>query len=217
MKKIWKFIKYTTLLGVIVCAGLILVSNYLISKEQKHCYSLVTQIPKSDVALLLGTAKYRVEGGYNLYYIYRIEAAVKLFKAGKVKAIICSGDNSTIYYDEPNTMKDDLVARGIPEDKIYLDYAGFRTLDSVVRAKAIFSQDNITIVSQPFHNERAIYIAEHKGIHAIGFNAQEVSQSYGFKTKLREKLARVKTILDIYILGTEPHFYGDKVEVDLSE
>lgn len=215
IKRIWKIAKIVLLIFVVVSCGLILISNKLISDEQVRCYDLISQVPKTDVALLLGTAKYRRSGGNNLYYQYRIDAVVKLFRAGKVHAIICSGDNSTRYYDEPNTMKADLIKAGIPADRIYLDYAGFRTLDSVVRAKAIFSQDNITVVSQPFHNERAIYIAEHKGINAVGFNAQEVSNSYGFKTNLREKLARVKTILDIHLLGTEPHFYGEKVEVDL--
>ena len=200
---------------IVVSGTLILVSNYLISKEQRYCYSLLTQVPKTDAALLLGTAKYSRKGGDNLYYKYRIDAAVALYNSGKVKAIICSGDNRTRYYDEPSTMKADLVARGIPEDKIYLDYAGFRTLDSVVRAKAIFSQDNITVVSQPFHNERAIYIARHKGIRAVGYNAREVGKSYGLRTNLREKLARVRTILDIHLLGTEPHFYGEKVPVNL--
>lgn len=213
-KRIKKGIKYGLLIFVIVSCGLILLSNKLISDEQSRCYNRVTRIPNTDVALLLGTAKYRQAGGENLYYKYRIEAAVRLFRAGKVKAIICSGDNSTKYYDEPSTMKADLVEQGIPADKIYLDYAGFRTLDSVIRAKAIFSQDHITVISQPFHNERAIYIAQHKGINAVGFNARDVSASYGFKTQLREKLARVKTILDIHILGTEPHFYGEKVEVE---
>lgn len=193
---------------------LILISNKLVGDESKDCYTSVTEIPESDVALVLGTAKYRKNGGRNLYYRYRMEAAVKLFKAGKVKAIICSGDNATRYYDEPSTMKADLVKMGIPASLIHLDFAGFRTLDSVVRSKEIFSQTSVTVVSQSFHNERALYIASHKGIKAIGFNAQDVSRSYGLKTQAREYLARVKTILDIHFLNTEPKFLGERIRID---
>ena len=193
---------------------LILISNKLVSNESKDCYTSVSEIPESDVALVLGTAKYRKNGGRNLYYRYRMEAAVKLFKAGKVKAIICSGDNATKYYDEPSTMKADLVKMGVPASLIYLDFAGFRTLDSVVRSREIFSQTSVTVVSQSFHNERALYIAHHKDINAIGFNAQDVTRSYGLKTQAREYLARVKTILDIHFLKTEPKFLGERIRVD---
>lgn len=194
---------------------LIVVCNKLVSNESKNCYTSLSEIPESDVALVLGTAKYRKNGGRNLYYRYRMEAAVKLFKAGKVKAIICSGDNATRYYDEPSTMKADLVKMGIPASVIYLDFAGFRTLDSVIRSKEIFSQTRVTVVSQGFHNERALYIAHHKGIDAIGYNARDVTRSYGLKTQAREVLARVKTILDIHLLKTEPKFYGDRIRIDM--
>ncbi|WP_239541180.1 SanA/YdcF family protein [Cryomorpha ignava] len=213
-KKIGKILKFVLLPLFIAGLMLILISNKLVSNESKDCYTSVTEIPESDVALLLGTAKYRKNGGRNLYYRYRMEAAVKLFKAGKVKAIICSGDNATRYYDEPSTMKADLVKMGVPASLIYLDFAGFRTLDSVVRSKEIFSQTSITVVSQSFHNERALYIAYHKGIKAIGFNAQDVTRSYGLKTQAREFLARVKTILDIHFLNTEPKFLGEKIRIN---
>ena len=212
-KKLKKIAKYVILPIVVFSALLIFISNRIVNNEEKNCYASVSEIPETDVALVLGTAKYRKNGGRNLYYRYRMEAAVKLFKAGKVKAIICSGDNATKYYDEPSTMKADLVAMGIPPSLIYLDFAGFRTLDSVVRSKEIFSQTSVTVVSQSFHNERALYIARHKGIDAIGFNARDVTRSYGFKTELREKLARVKTILDIHILNTSPKFLGEKIKI----
>lgn len=206
--------KFVLLPLFIAALMLILISNKLVSNESKDCFASVTEIPESDVALVLGTAKYRKNGGRNLYYRYRMEAAVKLFKAGKVKAIICSGDNATRYYDEPSTMKADLVKMGVPASLIYLDFAGFRTLDSVVRSKEIFSQTSVTVVSQSFHNERALYIARHKGIQAIGFNAQDVTRSYGLKTQAREYLARVKTILDIHFLNTKPKFLGERIRVD---
>lgn len=105
-------------------------------------------------------------------------------------------------------MKNELVKRGVAEDKIYLDYAGFRTLDSVVRMEKIFGQHRFTVISQDFHNRRAIYIAQAKGLQAIGYNAQDVDAYSGFKTQLREKFARVKLFMDLYT-NKSPKFLGD--------
>jgi SanA protein len=107
-------------------------------------------------------------------------------------------------------LKKDLIKRGIPASKIFLDYAGFRTLDSVVRCREIFGQHAVTIISQPFHNERAVFIARNKGIKAIGFNARDVNKYYGFKTQAREKLARGKMVLDL-IFNKQPRFLGEKI------
>jgi len=178
-----------------------------------YVYDNIEQLPHNKVALLLGTSKYLTRGGnINLYYKYRIEAAVELYQSGKVDYILVSGDNSAIAYNEPVTIKKDLIAKGIPDEKIYLDYAGFRTLDSVVRAKEVFGQDSFTIVSQPFHNKRAVYIAKWKNINAIGYNAQDVSFRYGLKIMIREKFARVKMLLDL-LTGKSPKFLGKKIEI----
>jgi SanA protein len=112
----------------------------------------------------------------------------------------------------PEDMRADLMAAGIDSSVIFLDYAGFRTFDSVVRLKEVFSQDSVTIISQPFHNERALYMASKEGITAIGFNAADVSAKYGFRVQLREKLARVKVFVD-YWLGKKPRFLGSKVNI----
>jgi len=153
-----------------------------------------------------------VEGGINPYYAHRIDATIALYKAGKIEFVLVSGDNGTIYYNEPTTIKKDLVEGGIPTDKIFLDYAGFRTLDSMVRAKFIFGLDSVTVISQQFHNERAIYIAEKKGLKAIGFNARGISGKQGTKVQFREYFARVKVFIDL-LLNTQPRFYGDKIEI----
>ncbi len=121
---------------------------------------------------MLGTVKLLASGRVNLFYLYRINAAVKLYKSGKINFILVSGDNGNKGYDEPTDFKKDLIKRGIPADKIFLDYAGFRTLDSVIRAKEIFGIKLVTIISQKFHNERAIYLAEQNGINAIAYNAK---------------------------------------------
>jgi len=207
--------KYYKILGglLISLVLIVLVSNYRIdSATEGKTHFDITELPNNRVGLVLGTSSKLVQGGANPYYTYRINAAVQLYKAGKVKFILVSGDNSTKYYNEPKTIKKDLVRGGIPADKIFLDYAGFRTLDSMVRAKEIFGLDSVTVISQKFHNERAIYIAEKKGLTAVGFNAKDVSTRNGLKVQFREYFARVKVFLDL-LLNTQPKFYGDKMEI----
>lgn len=170
-------------------------------------------LPQEKVGLLLGTAKTLKDGQKNLYFRYRIDAAERLYKSGKIQYIIVSGDNSRKDYNEPEDMKQELIARGVPEQHIYEDFAGFRTLDSVVRAKEIFGQERFIIISQKFHNERAIFIAQQKGITAYGYNAQDVHQYAGLKTKIREYFARVKVFYDLY-LGVEPKFGGEKIKIE---
>ena len=182
------------------------------SQSKNYLYNDVLEIPYNKVGLVLGTSKFLQNGQVNLYYQYRIDAAVTLYKAGKISYIVVSGDNSRKDYDEPTQMKADLAAGGVPENVIYIDYAGFRTWDSVVRIKEIFSQSNFTIISQRFHNERAVYLAHRYGLNAVAFNAKDVSKYYGFKTNLREKLARVKVFVDL-LTNKKPRFLGEKVEI----
>ncbi len=148
----------------------------------------------------------------NAYFYNRMSAVVALYKAGKVKYIIVSGDNSRVGYDESTDMKTMLVKLGVPEEVIYLDYAGFRTLDSVVRCKEVFDQKDIIIVSQAFHNQRALFLSQRKGVSAVGYNATNVNRRYGFAVHVREKLARVKAVVDI-VFGVKPKFFGPKIEV----
>lgn len=175
-------------------------------------FSDVSKIPYNRVGLVLGTSKKLANGQPNLYYTYRIKATIELYKAKKIDFVLVSGDNGSVYYNEPTTFKKDLVAGGIPDEKIFLDYAGFRTLDSMYRAKEVFGLDSITVISQEFHNERAIYLAEKKELIAIGFNAKDINGKAGFKVQTREYLARVKVFVDLFF-NTQPKFYGDKVEI----
>ena len=210
-----------TLLIMITLAGFLWLfisklDNDISQDYTSHIYHDIANIPHKKAALLLGTAKYTM-GRENLFFNARIDAAVALFKAGKVDAIIVSGDNGRKSYDEPTDMRDDLIKRGVPQQYITLDYAGFSTLDSVVRAKAIFDLEDFVIVSQKFHIERALYIAEKKGLKAIGFTARDIEGFWGEKVRKREILARFKAFLDLHILGTEPKFYGKKVNVNYRE
>jgi SanA protein len=205
-------VKYIILSFLLLAIIGILWNHFVGYFTNDQLYSVLDEIPPNRVGLLLGTS-HKVKGGYvNLYYKHRINSAVKLYKSGKVKKIICSGDNGTKYYNEPVQMQKDLMRNGVKEEDIYLDYAGFRTLDSVVRAKEIFGQNRITIISQKFHNERAVFIARYKGIDAIAFNAEEVKNSSRWKIMLREKIARAKMALDL-ILNKQPKFLGSPVVI----
>jgi SanA protein len=152
-------------------------------------------------------------GSRNLYYKYRIEAAVNLYISGKCRKIIVSGDNGTKYYNEPKAMKEDLIRAGVRKGDIICDYAGFRTLDSIIRFKKIFGRQRGIVVSQKFHNERAIYIGRAYGIELYGYNALDVGIGSGLKTRLREVLSRVMCVLDVELLHTRPRFLGKQIKV----
>lgn len=177
-----------------------------------HRYDTLSALPKNRVGLVLGTSKFVSRGRYNAYYTQRITAAAKLYKAGKVEFLLVSGDNRRSDYNEPLTMKHDLIAAGVPKGKITCDYAGFRTLDSLIRAKEVFGQSKLTLISQRFHNERALFLAEASGIDAVAFDAGTGALPTG-KTALREILARVQAVLDVWVLRTRPKFLGEQIPI----
>lgn len=199
----------------IFCFLLICISNYwIISSTKTQVYTDVEKLQKRKVGLVLGASKLSKRGTANMYFTYRIQAAYELFIKQKVQFLLLSGDNHMEGYDEPSDMREALLALGVPDSCIVLDYAGFRTLDSVVRCKEVFGEDSITIISQEFHNQRALFIANKNDINAIAFNAKEVNKNYSFKTKVREYFARVKCVLDIYLLHTSPKFLGEKIRIE---
>ncbi len=203
-------------IGVIVLLLLIITAiawaDYTVGHTtQKQLYWDVNAIPKNKVGLLLGTAKYqdKARRKTNPYYQNRIDATVALYMAGKIDYIIVSGD-STAFYNEPALMKEDLVAHGIPAEHIYMDVAGFRTLDSILRCRDIFGLDKFTIISQPFHNERALYICNHKQITAIAFNAGNGNSFWD--QIFREKMARVRMMYDL-LFNTQAKYYGERIQI----
>ena len=214
-KKKWSFKKLIKR-GLVLVVVSILLSHILVEQTtKKRIFSSTKAIPSNHVGLLLGTNKYLDNGNINLYYKYRIDAAVRLYKSGKIDYIIVSGDNSVKKYNEPAQMRDDLIKKGVPLSRIFLDYAGFRTLDSIVRAKEIFGQTKITIISQPFHNKRALFIAKNKEIEAVAYNAKSVSRRYGWKVHVRELFARVKLMIDLYLINKQPKFLGEKIVIPM--
>ncbi len=172
-------------------------------------YRDIEKMWEYEVGLLLGTTP-SVQWQENLFFTTRIEAAKELYERGKIKHILVSWDNSTVWYNEPLYMKNALIARWIPEEAISMDYAGFRTLDSVIRAKEVFSLKwEFIIISQPFHIERALYLADMRGIDAIGYGAANVAIKYGPYAYMREIPARWLALYDAYI-GTEPAVLGER-------
>jgi SanA protein len=196
---------------VVVFVLLLIHANLAPSRvASTRSFSNPADLPTGLVGLVFGTTD-RVNGRENLYFKFRIEAAAALWKHGKLRAILVSGDNQTHFYNEPEKMRQALVAQGVPNDRIYCDYAGLRTLDSVVRAREIFGLNRVVFISQRFQNERAIYIANARGIEAYAFNARDVTSHASLKTRVREVGARFKMWLDIHCLNTQPKFLGPKV------
>ena len=210
-----RMLKWIFMILLLTIAGVFILDMTISQQAQNSIYNTVQKIPSKKAALVLGTAKYMVGGGKNYFYTYRIRAAAALFKAGKVKAIVVSGDHSTKYYNETSKMQQDLMKAGVPKKYITLDPLGVRTLDSLLRAEAIFDLKDYIIVSQKFHLERALFIAGAKGQKVIGLVAKDIpGTAAAYRMKVREYLARAKAFLDVYILDTKPKFDGKKVKVN---
>ncbi len=198
---------------LLLAVGIVFIAwaNYSIRKESRDFVSYrIADVPETKVALLLGTGKTLSNGMPNAYFYNRIQAAIDLYKSGKIKYILVSGDNSSKDYNEPEDMQLTLMKYGIPKERIVMDHAGFRTLDSVVRAKDIFGQTKLVIISQKFHNERAVFLARKNGMEAFGYNANDVNKYAGLKTNLREYLAKTKVYWDL-LFGVQPKFGGEKI------
>lgn len=172
-------------------------------------YRSLETVPQNEVALVLGTSKMTARGSTNLHFNQRIGAAAALYRSGKVRHLLVSGDNHVAGYDEPTDMRDALVAAGVPAAVITRDYAGFRTLDSVVRARQVFGLTRFTIVTEEFHCARALWIARQHGLDAVAFAAPDVSSArWSLRVKAREIFARAWCGVDLYVFHRRPHFPG---------
>lgn len=202
-------------LGTVVMVILIVgaCNIWIVKSTEEKVYSDLALLPDHRIALVLGTSHRAAGGGPNPFFQKRIEMAARLYSMGKIDHFILSGDNSTRYYNEPVEMKRALIMRGVPASAITLDYAGLRTLDSVVRSKKIFGQNKITIITQPFHSYRALFISRYYDMDAVAMVADDPEIERTFKVRLREYLARTKAVLDLYVFKTDPRFLGEKEEI----
>ncbi|BDU37692.1 Protein sanA [Vibrio nigripulchritudo SFn27] len=215
--KVWLWLKKALLIAFVsaftLSVALILVDRWVSWQTQDKIYYEAESLPNHDVAMVLGTSKY-IGKKLNDFYTNRISTAIQLFQDNKVTSYLLSGDNAHRSYNEPWTMKRDLLKAGVPEDAIYLDYAGFRTLDSVVRAKEIFEADDFIIITQAFHCERALYIADYHDINAVCLAVPGPEGTSGWFVRLREVLARANALVDLYIIDKQPKFLGPKVPIE---
>lgn len=200
------------LIGAVV-SGCLFINWWMVEAAADRVFTDVGQLPVNDVALVLG-ANARLSGGHtNPHFKARIEAAAAAYQRGKVRHLLLSGDNHVKGYDEPSDMKVALLQLCVPAAAMTLDYAGFRTLDSIARAQAVFGQRRLTIISDDFHVQRGLFLCRAYGIEAVALCSAPVPEIYARKTRWREYLARVKAALDVYLLGTRPKFYGPPVEI----
>src|SRR5688572_2626020 len=213
-----RWTKRIILLLTIFFISLFVISNIWVIKSTKDSvFYELSKVPHHRIALVLGTSHKTSKGGPNPFFENRIETAAELYKKGKIDHLILSGDNRSIYYNEPMAMLKALLKKGVPASAITLDYAGLRTLDSIVRCKEIFGQNKFIIITQPFHSYRALFISRYHDINAIAMVAEEPDFDYSFKVRLREYLARTKAVLDLYVLKTSPRFLGQKEEINVQE
>lgn len=210
VKIILKAIGYS----VLVALAIVLIINlWIYLSTVSDIYNDVDDVESAQVALVLGTSHRLINGNPNPYFHERMQTAAKLYHTGKVKHILVSGDNATRYYNEPEKMRRALVKLGVPSDDITLDYAGFRTLDSIVRCKKIFGQDHVIIITQPFHSYRAQFISNYYDMNSVVMTTNEVEKS--LKVQFREYLARMLAVWDLYIINREPKFLGKKETLDI--
>ena len=208
-----KVLGYMILAAILLAIGFVVYCNVKVMSYSQVAYADVNELPDGQVCLVLGTSSLLTSGAPNLFFRYRMQAAQAAYAAGKCRKLVVSGDNRFKSYNEPRQMRRSLVALGVPNEVIHSDYAGSRTLDSVVRFKYVFGQNQGIVISQEFHNARAIYIAQAQGLSLVGFNAQEVDAQSGLRTSLREILARVLAVLDVEVLDTKARHYGDPIAI----
>jgi SanA protein len=207
--------RISIVLLIVVILTLSVCNIWIVKSTESKVYADIEKLPAHKVALVLGTSHRSVGGGPNPFFQHRIETAAALYKLGKIQHFILSGDNRTIFYNEPMEMKRALIKKGVPDSAITLDYAGLRTLDSIVRSKEIFGQDQITIITQPFHSYRALFISDYYGIDAVAMVAEEPELDRTFKVRFREYFARTKAVLDLYVFKTAPRFMGRKEPINI--
>lgn len=219
MKRLFPLMRRVLLLfavSVLGVGGLLALANWwVIRHAQGRIVYSVEKLQPRDVGLVLGTSPILRGGWRNPFFEARMDASAQLFREGKVRHLLVSGDNGHKRYDEPTAMRDALIARGVPAEAITLDYAGFRTLDSVERARAVFGLTETVIITDDFHLPRALFLARAKGLTAVGYQPEPVPWKWSQKTRVREVMSRVKACLDIYVLRTKPRFGGPREEIRL--
>jgi SanA protein len=208
-----RFLELGILAGLVAAGA----NAWILSRAGDRIFTSPAAAPANDVALVLGTS--RLAGDHvsqNPFFYGRLDAAAELYRTGKAKHLLLSGDSSHAGYDEPAWMRDGLLKRGVPASAMTLDDAGFRTLDSVARARLVFGLSRLTIVTDDFHLPRALFLAQAQGLEAAGCQSAPVPWRWSVKTRIREFASRAVACLDVYVLHTAPHFWGPGVPLPVN-
>jgi SanA protein len=194
----------------------LLCNRWVINSTDAYIYTNWALLPENDVGIVLGTSPYTRDGKPNPQFYGRIEAAALLYGNGKVKHLIVSGANPDVNWNEPREMRRELVKLGVPEKDITYDFAGFRTFDSMQRASLVFQLDRATIITQRYHAYRAVFLGKKFGVRTVAFVARANAKGdYGSRNPMREVFARVKAVLDLFVLRTSAKFLGAPEKLDI--
>jgi len=213
-------------LGLVICRwamtatgcvflAMMAANAWVVSATRASIVEDMAALDMHDVGVVLGTSPYTRSGNPNLLFSHRMMAAAELYAAGRVRHLLVSGANPDKTYNEPRKMYQALRRLGVPDTAITLDFAGFRTLDSVVRAKQIFGLNAFIVISQRYHDYRALFIARQYGVDAVAYIRPDEDRRQPLRTEAREYLARVKAVIDLFLLSTRPRFLGPMRPIDI--
>ncbi|NKF24066.1 SanA/YdcF family protein [Solimonas marina] len=213
-----RFIQRWLITGFFAFALVVLLGNrWVINSTDAYIYKDWALMPDNEVGVVLGTSKYMQNGKPSPEFQGRIDAAAELYQNGKIKHIIVSGANPDETYNEPRAMRKALIKQGVPDNAITMDFAGFRTFDSIVRAREVFGLRQFTVITQRYHSYRAVFLGRKMGMKVVAYIARATSDGgYGTRNPPREIFARVKAILDVFLLSTQPKFLGEPEKIELA-
>ncbi|HAA13979.1 MAG TPA: SanA protein [Cytophagales bacterium] len=200
--KLKRLIRGIYALFSLVLVSTILANAWVINSTREQVYHAVEELPKTDVVLVLGTSKRTVKGDTNPFFENRMAAAITLFEKGKVNRFVVSGHNPSRYYNEPRDMREVLVEAGVPEETIFQDTSGSRTYESMLNLSENYPGQSVTIITQEFHGYRALFLADHLGVEAVAYAANNTTVSRSFDILVREYFARIKAVAEV-VLGPE--------------
>jgi len=204
-------------LPLLLLGAFVLFCNlWVVLSTKSRVFDSIADIQANPIGLVLGTSKKVAPNQPNQHFEHRLAAAAELYREGKVRHLLVSGDRDSRYYNEPRDMTAKLLSLEVPKEAITPDNSGYRTLDSIVRAKKIYGLDRVTIISDGFHVNRALFVAQREGLDAVAFASQPVRLKSSLKARLREYLARVLVVLDLYLFDTQPNEMGDPVSIAVS-
>ncbi|WP_110687990.1 SanA/YdcF family protein [Salinicola aestuarinus] len=217
MRRLLKWLVVAVAGGAIGLALAIIGVNMWILQQTQSRIEHETMLCRSEpVGLVFGTAQWLRQGGPNPYYRARMETAAELLRLDRIQHLLLSGDNRTRYYNEPISMWRSLRHRNVDDAHMTLDYAGFSTFDSVVRAREVFGADHLALISQAWHLPRALFIADALGIDATGCAVPDDGVEGEWRLRAREWLARAATFGDLYLWQRKPHFLGPQEPIRLA-